>query len=127
MLHAPGGAGFATKSLLGRLVAHEPLAQYLQGNRAIDQQVGRAIDSAHAAATEYLIQPVFSFKNATYQRIELNISDRGVSLQWHVVVRTQNDIIRILATTSRALKHILIDEWFPGARCSLWPKRIQIR
>src|SRR3989442_2540701 len=36
MLHVPGRAGLAAKSLLRRFIAHEPLAKNLDGDRTIN-------------------------------------------------------------------------------------------
>jgi hypothetical protein len=69
MLHAPGGSGLASKSLLRSLIAHKPLAQDLERDRAINQQMRSAINGAHAAAAEALVEAVFSFEHTALKRV----------------------------------------------------------
>src|SRR6266571_2004975 len=106
MLHATGRARFATKTLLGCLIADKSLAQNFERDRTIDEQMRRAIDGAHAAAAEPFIQTVLTFKRATYERIDGNVGDGGIGLQRGKVTRTDEHIVGKLTAASWALKHI---------------------
>jgi hypothetical protein len=69
MLHATGGPGLASKSLLRRLIAHKSLAQDLERDRAVNQQMRSAINGAHAAAAEPLVEAVFPFEHTALERV----------------------------------------------------------
>jgi hypothetical protein len=105
MLHATGGAPFSTKSLLRSVVADEPLTEYFDGDRSIDQQMSRAIDRPHPAATEPLIQPVFLVEDAVQQRIDGNIGNRRIGLKGRLIGWTDEHIVRKPPAASGTLEH----------------------
>src|SRR5690349_12877681 len=105
MLHATGGASFATKPLLRGLIADESLTQYFDCDRPIDEKVCRPIDGAHPAATEQCIEPILLVKRATQQWIDGNVGDRRVRLKRSLILRADQYFVGVLATTSRALEH----------------------
>src|SRR5438128_715579 len=123
MLHATSRARFATKALLRGLIADKSLAQNFQRDRTIDQQMRRAIDGAHPAAAEAFIQTVFTFKRATYERIDGNVGDGGIGLQRGKVTRTDEHIVGKLPAASWALEHIDLDDEISRARVTLLRKR----
>jgi hypothetical protein len=110
MLHAAGGAGFPAESLLRGLISDKSLAQNLQGDGTVDEQMRRAIHGAHAATTQGLVEPVLPIENATQKRIERDVGHGSVGLERRLIERTHKHIVRILLTTSQALKHKLIGQ-----------------
>ena len=105
MMHATSRARFAAKPFLRRLVADEPLAENLYGHRTIDQQMSCAIDRAHAATAERLLQTILAVEHLADQRIDRNIRDGVVGPQRREVIRTDVHIVGKLPATSGALKH----------------------
>ena len=58
MLERGGGAGFADEALAAIAVGHQLGGQDLERDVAIEARVGGAIDHAHAAAADFLDDPV---------------------------------------------------------------------
>jgi hypothetical protein len=106
MLHAASRAGFAAKALLRSLISDESLAENFQRDGPIDEQVRGAINRAHASTAQNFIQAILAFEGAANQRVDGNVSNRGVSLQGIVIVGTHEHIVGKLPAASWALKHI---------------------
>ncbi len=52
-----------------RGVVPEARVQHLDGDSSIDQEMSCAIDSAHPASTQTLVEPVLAIKDAADQRL----------------------------------------------------------
>ena len=105
MLHASGRARFAMKTLLRRFVTQKSLAQNFDGNRSINQKVRRAIDRAHAAAAELLIQTVLTIEHVANHPIDRLFSDCHVRLQRREIRRAHVHVIRVSLAALWALEH----------------------
>jgi VWFA-related protein len=105
MLHATGRARFATKSLLRSRVSNKPLTEDLNGDRSINQQVRRAIDCAHPAATQPFIEAVFLVKSPIEQWIDGKVGDRRVGLKRRLISRAHQHFVGKLPAASGTLEH----------------------
>jgi hypothetical protein len=71
VLQAPGGARLASEALLRRVVCDEARVQDLDGHGALDEQVRRAVDGAHAALAQTLVEAVLFVEDKPEERVRL--------------------------------------------------------
>src|SRR6185369_2403925 len=95
----------AARRLAFALKATEPLGiaahfgrEKFDGDAIAEQDVARAIDSAHAAFAEQVLDLVLAVEDATHERIRIFLEDLAV-------FRTKAEVIVVLVVAGRAELH----------------------
>src|SRR6185436_2465726 len=99
------------------------LTEHLHRDGPIDEQMGRAIDGAHAAAAEPFLETVLAIKDLANEPIDWNFSNRRVRLQRHEIKLAYMHVVRILPAAFWTLEHKVA----VGERLSLSPKEARKR
>jgi hypothetical protein len=71
--------------------------------------MGGAINGAHPATAETVIQSILTIEDPTQERIKRDIREGRVGLQRRVIVWAHQDLVGKLPAASWALEHILAE------------------
>src|SRR5688572_22370410 len=84
----------------------EAWIENLNGNRAINEQMTRAIDGSHAADTQSLFEAILIVECMSYEWVDrCGGNCRCVSLQWRLVFGTDLHVGRVVSSACGAMKH----------------------